>query len=162
TAGACNPASEGAAMDYPPRHLGISQGAKRAHPVMPCEVASEPRRILQLIEPVEPHLFDDAVADDDEACLAIVGGVEMLMDGEGRYIDEVTALPSEALRLRHPVPFKGVDALEFQIPMQIMARPFCDKDQLLPHVPVLAGTLSRPQELHVGLYAAFLGVEAVV
>ena len=38
-----------------------------------------------------------------------------------------------------PSPFEGVETVEFQIPMQIVARAFGDEDHFFPHMTVLAG-----------------------
>src|SRR5688500_13824922 len=81
---------------------------------------SKAGRVLQLIEPVKAHRLGDAVADDDQPRLALVAA-EMLVDGEGRDVDEVAALPLEALGLRRPVPFEGFDAIEFQVPVKVVA-----------------------------------------
>ncbi len=45
----------------------------------------------------------------------------MLVDGEGRHIDEIAALPFETFRLGGPVPGERVDAVELQVPVQIVA-----------------------------------------
>jgi hypothetical protein len=50
-------------------------------------------RVLQLLEPAEPHLPQDAVRHDDNARLALRVAVEMLVDRIGRDIDEVARLP---------------------------------------------------------------------
>ena len=46
--------------------------------------------------------------------------------------------------------------------MQIVARAFDDKKQLLPHVTVLAGALAVLEELHIGFDAALARVHFLV
>src|ERR1700677_4381682 len=92
-------------------------------------------RVFQLIEPVEAHRLDDAVADHDQPGLA-VPGVMMLMNGERRHIDEVPTLPFVTLRRRLPLIFELVGAVEPQVPMQVVAAALHDEQHLLPHVPV--------------------------
>src|SRR5450759_3273413 len=117
--------------------------------------------MFELIEPVVAHCFNDTIADDDQP--SIDAGVgEMLVNGERRNVDEITALPFEPLWLFVPIPRKGVEAVEFQIPMQIVTGAFGDENNLLPHMPMLAGAFAGLKELHIGLDAALLGVETVV
>src|ERR1700692_3660178 len=109
----------------------------RRHRPIPCNfspAASTRRRIsrsvtgrvLQLIEPVETHRLHDAVTDHDQPRFARAVGVEMLVDGEGGYIDEVAALPFIALRLSLPLIVELVEAIELEIPMQVEAAAFDD------------------------------------
>ena len=86
----------------------------------------------------------------------------MLMNGEGGYIDEITTLPFEALRLFVPIPCKGVDAIKFQVPMQIVAGAFDNENNLFPHMPMLARPLTGREELHVSLDTALLSVQTIV
>src|SRR5262245_63016757 len=101
----------------------------------------EARRILHLVEPVEPHLLDDAVAHHDEARVA--GRGEMLVRGERRNVDVVAALPLELLRHIGPFPFEGIEAVEFHVPVQVVALALDHEDELLPHVPMLDRALAR-------------------
>ena len=71
--------------------------------------------MLQLIEPVEAHRFDDAVADHDQPRFAVA--IEMLMDGERGNIDEVAALPFDC--------FGAVFPLIFEFSMQSNFRSQC-------------------------------------
>src|SRR5579875_1462680 len=100
----------------------------------------ESRRVFELIEPVEAHLAHDAVADDDEPRFLSCVGVEMLVCRERRDVDEIAALPRVFLGLGFPFPFEFVEAIEFHVPMQVVARAFGDEDHLFPHMAVLAGS----------------------
>src|ERR1700674_378981 len=104
-------------------------------------IASIPRGALELVEPIKAHFLDHAVADDDQPRGAVVGG-EVLVNGERRNVDEIAARPSEALGLARPIPLEGVEAVEFQIPVQVVAKTFDDEQNLFPHVPVLARALT--------------------
>src|SRR5499427_10299907 len=105
---------------------------------------SKPRRPLQLIEPIKPHLLDDPVVDHDQSCLACRAfRIEMLMHRERRDVDEIPARPFELLRLDLPIPFESVDAVEFQVPVQVIAGAFGNEDHLFPHVSVLTRALAR-------------------
>ncbi len=113
---------------------------------------------FELIEPVEAHCLDDAITNDDKAGVLAAG--EMLVNGEGRHVNEIPPLPFEAFRLSRPVPDEGVNAVKFQIPMQVVPATLDDKNNLFPHVPVLAGALAWLQKLHIGLDAALLTLPA--
>src|SRR6202012_3897724 len=103
--------------------------------------SSKPRRALHLVVPVEAHVFDDAVTHhDDAAFLARLG--EVLMHRERRHIDVIAPRPFEFLRLVGPFPFEGVEAVPFQIPMQVVAGAFDHEEKLLPHMTVLAGAFA--------------------
>src|ERR1700682_5199770 len=99
---------------------------------------SKPRRALDLIEPVVPHVLDDAVGDDDQARLFVR---DVLVVGERRNVDEDAALPFERFGLLRPFPLELFQAIEFQIPVQVVAGPLDHEDDLLPHVAVLARAL---------------------
>ena len=60
----------------------------------------EPFGPLDLLEPVEAHLFDDAAGDHDDARLVLRIGVEMLIGDIGRDLDEVALFPFELLGFR--------------------------------------------------------------
>src|SRR5215467_12194302 len=75
--------------------------------VSPAHAPSKPRRILDLVEPVEAHFLDHAVGDHDQPRLRRRMVVEMLVDGEWRHVDEVAPFPCEFLRLVRPLPFEG-------------------------------------------------------
>jgi hypothetical protein len=92
---------------------------------------------------------------------ATVGG-EVLVSGKWWNVDKIAALPFKLLRLCSPIPGKCVKAVKFQIPVQVVAGTFSHKDNLLPHMPMFAGAGARFQELHIGLYATLLGIEAIV
>src|ERR1700722_13240074 len=79
--------------------------------------ASESRRIVKLVEPIVAHFLHNPIADDNQPRL--IGGrcIEVLMNGERRHVDEITARPFETFGLARPVPFEGVEAIVFQIPM---------------------------------------------
>src|SRR5258708_2350003 len=109
-------------------------------------------RVLYLIEPVEPHRLDDSVADHDQPRF-VFARAEMLMDREGWDIDEISARPFGFARLGFPIPLIRIDAVEFQIPMQIVTRPFGDEDHLFPHMAGLCRLLSPFPEKHKSLDA---------
>src|SRR5882672_11611406 len=89
--------------------------------------ASRARRVLHLIEPVESHRFDDAVADHDQARF-VLARAEMLMDRERRDVDEIAPRPFGFARLGFPIPLIRIDAVEFEIPVQVVTRAFGDED----------------------------------
>src|SRR5579871_4153813 len=80
-----------------------------------CRRGLKSRRVLHLIEPVEAHRLDDAVADDDQPRLAFAG-VEVLVNREGRDVDEIAPLPFGFLGFGFPFPMIGVDAIELHVP----------------------------------------------
>src|SRR6516165_7352160 len=121
----------------------------------------ESGRGLQLVEPVVAHFLDNAVSDHDQARAGARAG-EMLVNGERRNVDEIPALPFELLGFGIPVPGECIKAVEFEIPVQVVAGSLGDKHDLLPHVPVFAGAGPRLQELHVGLDAAFLRIQTIM
>src|SRR5215468_4397534 len=88
--------------------------------------------------------------------------VEVLVDRERRYVDEVAPFPGEFLRLGGPLPLEGVEAIEIQVPVQVVAGALDAEQYFLPHVAVLAGALAGLEELHVGLDAALPGVHLVM
>ena len=77
-------------------------------------------------------------------------------------IAKIVALPFEFFRHLRPFPFEGLETIEFHVPVQVVAGAFHDEDDLLPHMPVLAGTLAVFEKLHVGLDAAFPRIELLV
>src|SRR5205823_1281428 len=104
-------------------HRGGADYGRNAHVISPTalftpSLASEPRRILHLIEPIEAHLLDDAIAHHDQP--RVLGG-EVLMGRERGDINVIAALPFELARLLRPLPFEGVETVEFHVPMQIIA-----------------------------------------
>src|SRR6478609_4650503 len=103
----------------------------------------ESRCRLDLVEPVEAHLLDHAVAHHDQPCLF---GREMLVVGERRDIDEVAAFPLELLGHLRPFPFERVEAVELQIPVQVVAGAFGHEDDFLPHVAMPARAFARLEE----------------
>src|SRR4029077_8205740 len=113
---------------------------------------SSARRVLHLIEPVEAHRFDNAVADHDQTRF-VLARAEMLMDRKRRDIDEIAPRPFGFARLGFPIPLIRIDAVEFEIPMQIIAGAFGDEDHLFPHMAMLAGLLAFFQEQHIGINA---------
>src|SRR5258708_7807254 len=86
----------------------------------------------------------------------------MLVDGEWRHVDEVAPFPREFLRLVCPLPFEGVEAVELEVPVQVVAGALDAEQHFLPHVAVLAGALAGIEELHIGLDAALPRVHLVV
>src|SRR5467141_3896424 len=112
---------------------------------------SKPWRILDLVEPVEAHFLDHAVGDHDQTRLRRRMVVEMLVNGEWRHVDEVAPFPREFLRLDRPLPFEGIEAVEIQVPVQVVAGAFDTEQHFLPHVAVLARALAGFEELHIGL-----------
>src|SRR4029077_17936254 len=113
---------------------------------------SSARRVLHLIEPVEAHRFDDAVADHDQTRF-VLARAEMLMDRERRDIDEIAPRPFGFARFGFPIPLIGVDAVEFEIPVQMISRAFGDEAHLFPHMAMLACLVARLQEQHIGIDA---------
>src|SRR4249920_528458 len=104
------------------RYFGILEGHGVAPlPTLSAASVSKPRRVFQLVVPVEAHVLDDAIAHHDDAGFF---GREMLMVGERRDVDIVAALPFELLRLLRPFPDELVLAVEFHVPMQVVARTF--------------------------------------
>src|SRR5580704_3028987 len=95
----------------------------RASPTCLATVAEaplEPRRALDLVVPVEAHVFDDAVRHDDDA--AFLPGIgEVLMHGEGRDVDVIADRPFELLRRLGPLPVEGFEAIPLQVPVQVVA-----------------------------------------
>src|SRR5215813_2072268 len=80
---------------------------------------SKSRRTLDLVEPIEAHVFDDAIAHhDDAAFLAGIGDV--LVQRERRDVDIVAARPFEFLRRLGPLPFERFEAVPLEIPVQIV------------------------------------------
>ncbi len=142
-----------------PRGEGALSDRAFAHPTVLFLARLISRHAFHLVEPVEAHLLHDAIAHHDQPRL--LGG-EMLVHGEGRDVDEVAALPFEALGHLRPFPLEFVGAVEGQVPVQIIAGALGHEDHLFPHVPVLAGMLGRLEELHIGLDAAFARVEATM
>src|SRR5690348_5646780 len=106
------------------------------------------RRMLQLIEPIEAHRLDDAVTDHDQPRLRIAV-IVMLMNGERRDVDEVSALPLVPLRRRLPLVLELVETIESEVPVQVVAAPLEHEQDFLPHVPMPAGAAMGWQELHV-------------
>src|SRR5215831_13932770 len=124
--------------------------------------SSKPRRVLDLVEPVEAHFLDHAVGDHDQPRLRRCVVVEMLVDGERRHVDEIAALPFEFFRLVRPLPVESIEAVEIQVPVQVVARALDAEQYLLPHVAMLAGALAGFEELHIGLNAALPRVHPVM
>src|SRR5215467_7154019 len=73
---------------------------------------SKPRRALDLIVPVKAHVFDDAVAHDDDAAFR-AGIGDVLVQRERRDVDIVTARPFVFLRRLGPLPLEGFEAIPF-------------------------------------------------
>src|SRR5882724_12321468 len=57
------------------------------------------RRVLELLEIVQPAGLVDPVGGRDQARGLVGAGIEMLMDGVRRYVDDVACLPLVALHL---------------------------------------------------------------
>src|SRR6516164_9076212 len=119
----------------------------------------EPRRSLQLIEPVASHLLHHAIAHHDQPRLR---RGEMLMCGERRAVDVIAFLPLESLRHLRPFPFECVETIELHVPMQIVAASLDHEDDLLPHMAMLAGALAGLEKLHIGFHATLAGAHAVM
>ena len=117
--------------------------------------------MFELIEPIVTHRFNDTIADHDEPGIG-AGVGKVLVNGERRNVDEIAALPLEPLWFFVPIPGKGIDAVEFQVSMQIVTGAFGNENNLLPHMTMLAGALAGRKELHISFDAALLGVETVV
>src|SRR5690242_3864157 len=79
--------------------------------------ALKSRRIVKLVEPIVTHFLHNPIADDNQPRLIVGRCVEVLMNGERRHVNEITARPFETLGLPRPVPFESVEAIVFQIPM---------------------------------------------
>src|SRR5262249_61634271 len=87
--------------------------------------------------------------------------VEVLVDRERRYVDEVAAFPGEFLRLVRPLPLEGVEAVEIQIPVQVVTGALDAEQYFLPHVAELSGRHTGPGEREGRLHAALPGVHLV-
>src|SRR5215470_16560826 len=110
---------------------GCHAAARRSTNVASAGRWSISWRVLELVEPVESHFLDKAVADHDQPRLVRRVRVEMLVNCEWRHVDEVTPCPFEFPRLIAPFPFECVNAVEFQVPMQVVARTLDRKQHLL-------------------------------
>jgi hypothetical protein len=143
------------------RHLLSRQFALPGCRASDDPLRSESRRMFELIEPIITHRFNDTIANYDEPGIG-TGVGKVLVNGERRNVDEIAALPFEPLWFFVPIPGKGIDAVKFQVPMQIVTGAFSNENNLLPHMPMLARALARRKELHIGLNATFLGIETIV
>src|SRR6516164_3575084 len=93
----------------------------------PHQAGSKFRCALDLIVPVKTHVFDDAIAHDDDAAFR-AGIGDVLMQRERRDVDIVAARPLEFLRRLGPLPFEGFETIPFQIPVQVVAEPSTTKN----------------------------------
>src|SRR6185295_11589001 len=103
--------------------------------------------VLQLLNPVEAHLSDDAAVDDDDARFVFRIGIEVLMRAIRRNVDEIALLPLEALGLLLPREIHLVIAVEAHIPVQIVALALDDVEHFLGDMAVLAGGFAGRNEL---------------
>src|SRR5258706_13280619 len=58
------------------------------------------RRVLELLEIVQPAGLVNPVGGRDQARGLVCAGIEMLMEGVRRYVDDAAGLPLVALHLR--------------------------------------------------------------
>ena len=120
--------------------------------------SSKSGRIFQLIEPIEPHGLDDTIADDNQPSIRL-GISKMLVDGERGDVDKIAAFPFETLRLRVPIPGECIKAVEFEVPVKVIACALDNKNDFLSHMPVSAGALARGEKLHIGFHTALFSIE---
>src|SRR5712692_4475052 len=118
--------------------------------------------VLELLEVVQPAGLVDPVGRRDEARRLVGAGVEMLVDGVRRDVDDVACLPLVALHLGLRLPVVGVGDLGVAVLVQVIAAAFEDVDALLCEMAVLPGAAARRDDLHVGVDRLHARVHALV
>src|ERR1039457_5673827 len=83
--------------------------------------ALETLGVLELLEPVHAHRLEHATVDDDDASFGVRIGIEVLVGTVGWDVDEVTLRPFETLRRGLPFEFHRIMAIEFHVPVEIVA-----------------------------------------
>ena len=100
------------------------------------------RRVLDLLQIVQPALLEDAVDGRDQPQRPLRVGIEMLVDRVRRHVDDVARLVLEALDLVLRLPVVVVGDLDVAVLVQVVAAPLEHVEAFLGQVPVLARAAS--------------------
>jgi hypothetical protein len=119
-------------------------------------------RVLDLLEVVQTAESVDAVDRRDQPHRPIRVGIEMLVDGVGRNIDDVARLPLVALHLVLRLPVVGVGDFDVAVLVQVVAPPLEHVKAFFREVPVLPRAAAGRNDLHVSVHRLHARVHLLV